>query len=130
MSKPSNNVFSISSPSYVSSTSSNSVFVAHTTSTFKTTTEPSGFVTMNQSYVTGASYHHEFKKRDARINGKINAEMDGNANNVFKPVAPPAQTNQEPFAALVVNAIGGLGCPPKAPVSHAAFTVILCIQLL
>ncbi|CAH1130720.1 unnamed protein product [Ceutorhynchus assimilis] len=100
---------SLSSPGFVSTT--NSAFVSSASSgsgTYKSA--DANFVSMNQTYVTGASFH-EFKKRDGRINGKINAEVDSNANNLFKAISQgmsqSTQTNVS-FSNVTTNASGGL----------------------
>ncbi|XP_066253763.1 receptor-mediated endocytosis protein 6 homolog isoform X2 [Euwallacea similis] len=97
---------SVNSPSYVVTT--NSMFLSHTSSTsttYKAATDAS-YVTINQTYVTGTSYQ-EFKKPDSRINGKISAEIDNNANNVFKPTSALIQTNQETGKTGEMNFMAG-----------------------
>lgn len=107
-------VFSVNSPSYVSTT--NSTFISSTSggggNSYKSSTE-ANFVSINQTYVTGASFQ-DFKKRDGRINGKISAEIDSNANTVFKAIGQGVSQSTQTtvsFSSVTTNAPGGLFVP-------------------
>ncbi|XP_050296180.1 GTPase-activating protein and VPS9 domain-containing protein 1 [Anthonomus grandis grandis] len=108
---------SVNSPSYVA-TSSTTTYISSSSSgngTFKTPTEPN-FVTVNQSYVTSASFH-EFKKRETRVNGKITSEVDSNANSLFKFVGhgvSQATQTAVSFSNVTTNAAGGTASVPKS----------------
>ncbi|ENN80555.1 hypothetical protein YQE_03020, partial [Dendroctonus ponderosae] len=101
---------SVNSPSYVPA--GNNVLVSQSSATGINvkSLRDSNFVTINQNYVSSASFQ-EFKKRDGRLNGKINTEVDRNANNVFKPIAQHgvAQSTQTTvsFSSVTTNSVGG-----------------------
>lgn len=100
---------SVNSPSYVPA--GNSVAVSqNTTGLGLKSLRDSNFVTINQNYVSSASFQ-EFKKREGRLNGKINTEVDRNANTVFKPIAQHgvAQSTQTTvsFSSVTTNSAGG-----------------------